>query len=467
MKIVVDLDKSLLKTDLFVESFFKLIFSKPWLVFKVLKKLIISKSKCKSYVASNININPQNLPYNKRVLDLVTNYKNKGNSIILSTGAPRKHAEQIYNYLNIFEEFYSSTNEINNVGIEKLKSLKKNNIDEFIYLGDSNKDFQIWNFCKKAIVVNLERKKINKLKKMGVKIYQEINTKQNTFSDFLKQIRIHQWLKNILLFVPTFAAHEIFNLSFFVNCVAAFLSFSLIASSVYIYNDFLDLDNDRSHITKKHRPLSSAKIDSLTAAFLMSLLFLVGFIISFKISFSFFVLCSIYIILNVLYSGVFKKIIAIDIILLSFFYMVRLFGGFVINDTEFSIWLTGFLFGVFLSLGSMKRFIEIIKLKEKPSGRGYLYSDLSTIQTIGISSGIIAALILILYSVSENVFKLYNSPQLILLVVPLYLYWILRIWILASRKVVNMDPVVFIIKDPPTYVILLLSSLTFLLASII
>ena len=129
-------------------------------------------------------------------------YKKNGYNLILSTGAPLEYAEKIFDYLEVFDEFYSSTKQINNIGIEKLKRLKNNNINEFIYLGDSVKDFIIWDFCKKAIVVNLKRSKINKLYEKNIKVFNIIKTNQNTLKDYLKEIRIHQWSKNILIFVP-------------------------------------------------------------------------------------------------------------------------------------------------------------------------------------------------------------------------------------------------------------------------
>lgn len=467
MNLIVDLDNSLLKTDLFKEGIIKLTLKKPWLLFKLIFKVIKSKSECKEFVSKEIKINPKNLPYNNEVINQIKYYKEKHFKIILSTGANSNYAEKVAEHLGFFDSVISSNKTFNNTGVNKLKKFISLNLKDFIYIGDSKSDMKIWEYCKNAIVVNISKSKITKLEEKNVNIIKSINNQESSFLRFLlKQIRIHQWAKNILIFFPTLAAHKIFNSEALVNCLYSFLAFSFLASSIYIYNDIIDLNKDREHKEKKNRPLASGNFNIIAVIFILILFSISSLMIAYAVSKLFFLLAIVYVILNILYSSFLKQKIIIDIILLTSFYLIRLESGYVINNIEFSVWLTGFLFFVFLSLGSMKRYIDLLKYKEKSFGRSYIKSDIYSIQTLGISSGLLGSIILILYSVSENVVKLYSSPNLLLFIIPLYIYWVMRFWILASRKVISSDPVKFAVKDFGSYLVLFTASLLILLSTI-
>jgi 4-hydroxybenzoate polyprenyltransferase and related prenyltransferases len=246
--LVVDLDNSLIKIDLFVEKLLKSIFINPFKFLTAIKLLFKNKAAAKDYIAKNFPINPQVLPYNKNVLKIIERYKKNNYKIILSTGASSLNAHSIANHLALFDETISSDGKTNNIGYSKLDKIKSLVGNEFVYLGDSNADIPIWTFCKQAIIVNPNRSTTNRLKNKKVKIL-EIFKNQNYFSKIkliIKQLRVHQWAKNSLIFIPAISSFQEIGLSY----VHGFLSFSFLASSIYIINDIIDLDRDRIHPKK-------------------------------------------------------------------------------------------------------------------------------------------------------------------------------------------------------------------------
>ena len=285
--------------------------------------------------------------------------------------------------------------------------------------------------------------------------------------NLLKVLRLHHWIKNLLIFSPFIASQLTFSSSVMENLSFGFLAFGLLASSTYILNDIIDLKNDKKHIIKRYRPITSGKISVNMGFLTISILLAVSFLISKKFEENNFLLILIaYLLLSLSYSLYLKKIILLDCFILSLLYTLRIFAGGELLDITPSFWLTTFSIFVFLSLAFLKRYSEIslIKNNQKVIGRNYYGSDKLLIKILGINSGYISILVLVLYLNSDKVFKLYQSPEWIWPGVISFLFWINWVWRKAHRNQMSQDPILFAIKDKASIVIFILVFIFYLLS---
>lgn len=469
--IFVDLDGTLIKTDLLFESFLKLVKNNP-------KKTIISIwilltkgiAKFKNYIAINTEINPEILPTNSHLLDYLLHEKISNRKIILATASNEKFAKQVAEHYAIFDDVIASTEEVNLKGknkLEKIKEVAKG--EDFEYIGDSSADIPIWQESKEITIVSDNKKLINKVCKIKHPKYL-FSEETNSLKTFLKAIRVHQWAKNILLFVPIVMAQQVLNLSLWIDLLLAFLSFSLCASSVYVFNDLLDLDADRLHETKKKRPIASGSLPIPIASFIIPIFLFLGILISCLLPQAFFITLLSYLFLTTAYTFYLKQLIIIDIVVLSALYSIRIFAGGTACSILVSPWLIAFSVFFFLSLACVKRYIELLKTAanntELVAGRGYVSKDLSIVSQSGIASGFISVLVLALYINGHEVKSFYRNEELLWLFCPLLLYWIFRIWILANRDQVHEDPVVYALKDKTSYVLGVIGLIIIVLATL-
>lgn len=288
-------------------------------------------------------------------------------------------------------------------------------------------------------------------------------------TDFFSVLRVYQWLKNLLIFVPLFAAHQINNFQFLIILIIAFISFSLCASSIYIINDLLDLKYDRKHPRKKNRPFASNKfpvwLGLAMIPFLIGLSFALGILVSMKFLF----ILLAYLLITILYSLVIKRFVLIDCFTLSILYTIRIIAGAIAVSLSISFWLLAFSIFIFLSLALVKRYAELIfQIQEGKSisnGRGYQVSDASLLRSLGVSSGYISALVIALYLQSDQILTLYINPEGIWFIIPLILFWVSWIWLKATRGDMDDDPIIFAIKDKISLIVALLVTIVFFYAS--
>ncbi len=273
--------------------------------------------------------------------------------------------------------------------------------------------------------------------------------------NILKAIRVHQWVKNLLLFVPLILAHKLSDADFLFKTVLGFFSFSFCASAFYIINDLLDLEADRSHPTKKERPFASGALQVSHGLVLVVGLLFASFLMMIPISPKFSLSILTYCVLTLSYSIKIKKIPVLDIIVLASFYAIRMVAGGFAANIVVSPWLLAFSMFMFLSLASAKRYAEMLLMRESngkdPKGRGYRLSDAEVISQLGVASGLVSILVLALYINGDEVRALYREPQLLWFVCPVVLYWVSRVWLLAHRGELNQDPIVFALSDRVSY----------------
>jgi 4-hydroxybenzoate polyprenyltransferase len=273
----------------------------------------------------------------------------------------------------------------------------------------------------------------------------------------LRCLRPHQWIKNLIVFVPVLTGHQLGDRSILLRAALAFTAFCLCASAAYVVNDLTDLDADRHHAGKRQRPFAAGTLP-LSFGFLGApLLFLSGLAIALSLSPAFAAVMAGYFTATLAYSWHVKQIAMLDVFFLAGLYTMRLVAGHVATGIAWSAWLLGFSMFIFLSLALMKRFQELQAVREQNGhevkGRGYTAGDLELVTTLGLVSGFIAVLVLALYVNSEQVVRLYAHPTLLLLVCPLLLYWISRVWFLAHRGQMHEDPTAFAFKDWGSYAI--------------
>jgi len=285
-----------------------------------------------------------------------------------------------------------------------------------------------------------------------VKVFQN---KRNIIKTWVKALRVHQWSKNMLIFVPLIMSHKIQDPSRLASSLIAFASFSLCASAIYLLNDLLDLESDRSHPKKKYRPLASGELPIQSGIFLASALLTSSIVLSSFLGRQFLALLVLYTLLNCAYSLYLKRRVMVDVILLAVLYVIRIFAGAAAVEVLVSSWLMAFAMFFFLSLALMKRYAELYLYnrfsKESPKGRGYVCEDMQHIATMGASSGYISVLVMALYINSKEVVALYSRPEVLWLIAPLLLYWISRVWLLTQRGKMRSDPIIFAMKDKSSY----------------
>lgn len=284
----------------------------------------------------------------------------------------------------------------------------------------------------------------------------------------LQAIRIHQWVKNLLVFMPMVLAHQVLNLSAISQCINAFFAFSCIASAIYLTNDIFDIEADRKHPIKSKRPLPAGKISLPMAYALIAALSVCAILLSYNLNQKFLIVIILYACLTLLYSAWLKRIYVLDVMLLSLFYVLRIVAGAFAIDVIITNWLLAFSLFFFMSLALVKRHAEVSGLTQAADqtvpGRDYQYSDIHMLLILGPVSGLLSVLVLMLYIADQQILSKYTHPIWLWAVSVLLLYWITRIWFMANRRLIHSDPIIYALKDGPTYAIGFLALLCIFMA---
>jgi len=468
--IAVDMDGTLMLTDTLHESVIALIRNNPLFIFVIPFWLVKGITFLKLKVAQNIELDVKNLPYNVPLIDWLKKEKANGKKIVLCTAANERIAHAVSKHLLLFDDIISSNANTNLIGVNKRKALQDRFVYKgFDYAGNSIADMEVWASSSKAIVVNASSAVLTKASKMTT-VSQIFPSASIEPSDWISALRVYQWIKNLLLFIPLLASHQIGNFQSLSMLVLAFISFSLCASSVYILNDLLDLESDRQHPRKKYRPFSSAKISILLGLAIVPFLIIASFILGLMIGQEFLIVLTIYFILTGAYSLILKRIVLIDCLTLAILYTSRIIAGAAVISVSLSFWLLAFSIFIFLSLAFVKRYTELmaqVKIgNDHAHGRGYKVSDSLIVQILGTSAGYLSVLVMALYIQSEDMMNLYAQPTVIWFAIPLLLFWISWVWLKATRGLMHDDPIVFAIKDKASIFVAVLTTLVFIYAAI-
>lgn len=450
--IAVDLDDTLVKTDMLYESFLNAIKKNPLVVFLVVVWFLRGKAYLKQQLASHFSFEPSILPYNTELLTWLKSEKENGAKLYLVSASDEKIVGAVAGSVGIFDGYYGTTAERGNLSGGRKAALLNQEFGEkkYVYVGNDTVDVPIFRQAESAVAVGTE-KTLGKLKKQA-DLSKTFVLEKNRFKSILKMARIHQWVKNLLIFVPIIPARHFFNINDWLTLALAFLSFSLTASFVYILNDLMDLGNDRRNETKKHRPLASGKVSIKLGLICLPLFLLSGIAIGAAVSAGFLGCLAIYFVVTTLYSFRLKKIAVIDCMLLGFLYTFRMVSGIVAISVPMSLWFVSFSFLIFFSLAGVKRLSELHNLKvvgkTKTSGRAYTVDDIDFISESVISSGFASVVLFILYVNSEAGARHFVNTYFAYCCTPVLLFWILHVSLKARRGEMNEDPVLYAIRDP-------------------
>lgn len=284
---------------------------------------------------------------------------------------------------------------------------------------------------------------------------------------YLRLLRPHQWLKNVLLFVPLISSHKLFQADLELRCLGMFAAFGAVASALYIWNDLLDLDSDRRHPTKRRRPLASGEVPLARAAWIAVVLLGLGMTGGALLGRTPLAVLAIYAVTSAIYSLRLKRMVLVDVFTLAFLYMIRVLGGGVVTGIVVSEWLLAFTLFWFLSLALAKRAAELYNMTGDgvAPGRGYRVEDRAQLNSFGIASAFLSSMVMALYIDSAQVRTLYRHPSALWLLWPMLLFWILRLWLIAHRGELDEDPVVFAVRDRTSYALGALCAVVMYVAS--
>lgn len=448
--LVVDLDGTLLRSDILFETFWSA-FGKSWLnAMRAGRALLNGKAALKRNLAESGSIDVEVLPYDPDVVAYVKKWRAEGGKTALVTASDERVATAIQDHLQIFDEVYGSDGVRNLKGPNKAAFLSEHYAEHgFAYMGDAQADIPVWSEAARAITVNVSPALQRKVDTLGPEV-EHLETVSGSIRPYFKAIRPHQWLKNILVFLPMLTAHQYDAKTFFLSLMA-FIAFSMVASSAYVFNDLLDLAADRVHPRKRNRPFASGAIPIAHGTWMGAGLFVTGFVVAALVSWNLLLVILAYYVITTAYSLDLKRRTVVDICTLAGLYTMRIAAGGVATGLTLSVWLLAFSIFFFLALAAVKRQAELVDMAKRgklaASGRGYLVDDLPLISQVAISAGFVSVLVMALYVNSPKVIELYTYPAALWGVCLILLYWITRIVMMTHRGHMDDDPVVFAAKD--------------------
>lgn len=466
--IYVDLDGSLIKTDLLVESALRLLAKNPFYIFKMLSWLMRGKAILKHEIAQRIALDVSSLPFNQQFLEWLHAQLAMGRNLVLASASYETYVKNVAAHLNIFSSVLATTSTQNLSGLDKLEAIELHVGNKpFAYAGNSKADLVIWASAHYAILVTPE-KGIETAARQIAEVEEVFRVPPTSIKVWLKAIRIHQWLKNLLIVLPLFTSFSFFDSTKIFAVAIAFIAFGLVASATYLVNDLVDLDSDRHHPRKRNRPLASGAINILTALAVLLVMLICGLSLAYFISSGFLIAVIIYIVTTLAYSFNLKRRMLIDVLCLAGLYTWRIIAGAIAINVDVSNWMLAFSMFIFLSLALIKRCAELISISGKSQlqlkGRDYQVNDLSILMALGAASGYLAVMVIALYVDAPSTAIQYAQPRVLWLLCPILLYWISRLWLKTTRGEMHEDPIVYSAKDRGSWIVLALFCMVTLLA---
>lgn len=448
--LAVDLDGTLLNSDMLLETFWNAA-SQDWgSAIGAVRALSKGKAALKAELTEASNVDVTTLPYNTDVLDYIASWKADGGKVALVTATNQKIADDIAAHLGIFDAVHGSTDDTNLKGETKAAFLTETyGAQGFAYMGDTDADLPVWAAATEIVTVNAPKALRGKAEALSGDIT-HLGRDSIDIKPYIKALRPHQWVKNILVFVPIFLAHQLDMVTLFMGLLG-FVAFSLTASSVYVINDLLDLDADRVHPRKCKRPFAAGAVPirhgtGMAAAFLGA-----GALLSLIVGPVFLLVLALYFAATTGYSFYFKRRMVIDICVLSGLYTMRIIAGGVAAGIGLSVWLLAFSVFFFFALAAIKRQAELVDNakagKLAPSGRGYRVDDLAIVSQMSIASGYVSVMVLALYINSPSVSLLYGSPPVLWGICLVLLFWLSWVAMVTHRGEMHDDPIVYAVKD--------------------
>ena len=446
--ICVDLDGTLVRTDTLVEGLLELLrnprsWTGPW------RSPLRSRAALKRHVAAQAPLDLTLLPYERTLIDYLRAQRGCGRRLVLATAADREVADGVNAHLKLFDEVIASDGIRNLKGRAKAEALTKRfGARNFTYVGNSWPDLQIWRNAGSAVLVNAPDRLNDKVSEV-TSVECRIDDRPPRATSFLKALRPHQWLKNILVFLPILTANALRDGHAWANAAVMFTAFCATASAVYIINDLTDLSADRGHPRKRRRPFASGDLPLTIGPVVAPLLLAMGVALGLAIGTAH--ILALYVACSLAYSIKAKELPLIDVFTLAFLYTLRVFGGAEASHYKLSPWFLAFSVFLFLSLATVKRVSELMDLKRREirttTRRGYQADDIAILQAIGVGASFMSVMVLALFIQSDSVAARYAHPDLLWVAVPLVLFWQCRLWLSTARGYMHDDPIVYAARD--------------------
>ena len=466
--LVVDLDGTLVATDLLIESLFVLAKRRPLHLLLVPFWLAQGKARLKRHLAQEAMPDVPTLPYRRDLIEYLEGARRLGTPLMLATAADERIAQAVAHHVGLFDAVFASDGTVNLKGENKRDRLiTEFGAQGFDYLGSGRTDHAVWGASRKAFLVRCEPGLAAKIG-TATEVERVLEEPSSDPLVYLKALRPHHWLKNVLIFLPLAAAHRLDDVALLLQGILAFLAFCLCASSTYLLNDLLDLQSDRRHPHKKDRALPSGRLPLVHAVALIPLLLAGAVAVGLLLPWPFLGVLGLYYALTVAYSLRLKDLAILDVLALAGLHALRVLAGSAATGIPPSAWLIAFCVFLFFSLAMIKRYAELVVMRTieglHAHARAYELEDSELLAALGGASGYLAVLVLALY-ISETGGGVFGRHELIWLVCVLLLYWISYMWLMAHRARMHDDPLVFALRDGVSRVLMLLMALIFIAAA--
>ena len=470
--LAVDLDGTLLRIDSRVEMFVVNLLRQPLVTLKALFALHKGRATFKRQIGEINLVDVTLFPVHRELVAYLHEQKAKGRALFLVTAGDQDVADAIARQFEIFSGTTGSVDGHNLKGHAKLTYLQEQFPDGFSYAGDSAADVPIWRAARSIILVGVNDTTRRAVADLDQRIEREFHTERVGLSLWLKALRLHQWTKNLLLFMPLLLAHRYGDFSAITSALLAFPFLGLVASGTYLINDLSDLDADRAHPTKRNRPIASGAVGAGSALVAALGCIGVGLLGALSISLQFLLMMLVYLAATLAYSLFIKRIAMLDVVTLGGLYTLRVMMGTIVINVALSPWLLMFSLFFFLGFSLAKRYVEIAGTAGANNdrgfirGRGYRFTDGPLLLAFGITTSVVAVLILTLYIANEAFpTGAYQQPQWLWMIAPIVLLWTMRVWLLCFRGEMHDDPVAFAATDRVSWFLGFLVLLGFVVAT--
>ncbi|WP_281684710.1 UbiA family prenyltransferase [Thalassobaculum salexigens] len=455
--ICVDLDGTLLRTDLLYESLLVALRRRPWILFLLPFWVLAGRSVLKRRLAliATEPLEVETLPATEDLVAYLRAEKAAGRRIELVSASDQLLVAKVAaRFGDLFDHVEGSNGTVNLKGAAKASALAARHPEGFVYAGDSTVDSDVWKVASAAVPVNAALARRASIERV-TPVEAAFGKPLKTFRALRSGMRLHQWAKNVLIFLPLLLTSTYTQPAIVLAALAAFFGFSLAASGTYLLNDLLDLAADRSHPRKSRRALASGRLPLVVGMAAAPALILIGLVLAGLAGWGVLAILVAYLVLTLSYSFGVKSMAVVDVVVLGALFTLRLYAGHTLVDDGTPVWLLGFSMFLFTSLALVKRLVEVRGLEARGlaeiPGRGYRAGDSGFIEMFGITSSVASVLIFMIYLAIEPAHAVRLENPGWLWVVPAAIgFWLPRVWLLARRGEVHDDPVVFALKDPPS-----------------
>lgn len=463
--LVLDLDHTLLRSDLLVECLVAALRRNPFILLLALVWLMRGKAVLKQKLAAFAPDDLEAIPAHDGVVELAEREARRGRAIVLATASDELMARRVARRFAFIGEVMASNGVRNLKGPTKADALADRFPQGFIYAGDSPADLTVWKKAGSAVGVNLQPKTAKALAALS-KPMLLLNDAKHPGRVLIKAARVKQWAKNALIFTPLFLAGMMTDMVAWRDAMLAFFGLGFVASATYLLNDLFDLNDDRRHWTKRNRPLASGTLPIGEGLMLVPVLAIAGFALAFAAGWPVFATVALYTLITLAYSFHVKRVPVLDVAVLATLFTLRLFLGVVAIGAVISPWLFVFSMALFLSLSTAKRHTEVVRMalhgQSKTAGRGYIARDEPMLLALGLAAAMSAVVLFSLYLTAEAFqAAMYSAPGFLWATPILLFLWLGRIWLVSQRGELDDDPVAFALKDRASLALGLMLGLAF------